>query len=103
MFLSFFLDSRLRGNETGVITKWLFLSCIMVVAMIVVGGITRLTDSGLSIVEWRPVTGILPPLSIESWQAEFAKYKAFPEYNSINYGMTLSEFKFIYFLKLSLD
>jgi len=71
----------------------------MVVAMIVIGGITRLTDSGLSIVEWRPITGIFPPFSYDAWQAEFAKYKAFPEYNSVNYGMTLSEFKFIYSLE----
>lgn len=71
----------------------------MVIAMIIIGGITRLTDSGLSIVEWRPVTGILPPFSYDAWQAEFAKYQLFPEYNSVNYGMTLSEFKFIYLLE----
>jgi len=71
----------------------------MVIGMIIIGGITRLTGSGLSIVEWRPVTGISPPFSFESWQTEFAKYKAFPEYNSVNYGMTLSEFKFIYLLE----
>ena len=99
MFSSFFQDSRLRGNDAERITKWLFTCCIMVVAMIVVGGITRLTNSGLSIVEWRPVTGILPPFSLEAWEAEFVKYKAFPEYNSINYGMTLSQFKFIYLLE----
>lgn len=85
--------------QKNLITKWLFVSCIMVIAMIVIGGITRLTNSGLSIVEWRPVTGILPPFSFDAWQLEFAKYKAFPEYNSINYGMTLSEFKFIYLLE----
>ncbi|HJD58538.1 MAG TPA: COX15/CtaA family protein [Rickettsia endosymbiont of Ceroptres masudai] len=85
--------------QKSLITKWLFISCIMVIAMIVIGGITRLTGSGLSIVEWRPVTGILPPFSFESWQAEFAKYKACPEYHSINYGMTLSQFKFIYLLE----
>lgn len=99
MFSSFSLDSSLRSNRNGVITKWLFINCIMVVLMIIVGGITRLTDSGLSIVEWRPVTGILPPFSLESWQAEFSKYQLFPEYNSINYGMSLSEFKFIYLLE----
>lgn len=99
MFSSFFLDSRLCGNDINRITKWLLTCCIMVVVMIIVGGITRLTDSGLSIVEWRPVTGILPPFSYDTWQAEFAKYKAFPEYNAVNYGMTLSEFKFIYLLE----
>lgn len=99
MFSSFFLDSRLCGNDINRITKWLLTCCIMVVVMIIVGGITRLTDSGLSIVEWRPVTGILPPFSYDTWQAEFAKYKAFPEYNAVNYGMTLSKFKFIYLLE----
>ncbi|HJD67320.1 MAG TPA: COX15/CtaA family protein [Rickettsia endosymbiont of Bembidion lapponicum] len=99
MFSNLFLDSHLRRNDTERVTKWLFTCCIMVMAMIIVGGITRLTDSGLSIVEWRPVTGILPPFSYDAWQAEFAKYKAFPEYNAVNYGMTLSEFKFIYLLE----
>lgn len=99
MFSSFFLDSRFCGNDTRVITKWLLLTCIMVIAMIIVGGITRLTGSGLSIVEWRPVTGILPPFSYDAWQDEFAKYQLCPEYNAVNYGMTLSEFKFIYLLE----
>lgn len=99
MCSSFFLDSRPCGNDINRITRWLLTCCIMVVAMIIVGGITRLTDSGLSIVEWRPVTGILPPFSYDAWQAEFTKYKAFPEYNAVNYGMTLSEFKFIYLLE----
>lgn len=71
----------------------------MIIVMIIIGGITRLTGSGLSVVEWRPVTGIVPPFSFEAWQLEFAKYKTFPEYNSVNYGMTLSQFKFIYLLE----
>jgi len=62
-----------------------------------VGGITRLTRSGLSIVEWKPFTGIIPPLSEESWQEEFEKYKKYPEFQKINHQMTLSEFKFIFF------
>ncbi|HJD60922.1 MAG TPA: COX15/CtaA family protein [Rickettsia endosymbiont of Degeeriella rufa] len=99
MFSNLFLDSHVRRNDFERVTKWLLTCCIMVVAMIIVGGITRLTDSGLSIVEWRPVTGILPPFTYDTWQAEFAKYKAFPEYNAVNYGMTLSEFKFIYLLE----
>ncbi len=68
----------------------------LVFIMVVVGGITRLTESGLSMVEWKPVTGWLPPLSAEAWQAEFDKYKAFPEYQKVNLGMTLDEFKTIY-------
>ena len=68
----------------------------LVVAMILVGGLTRLTDSGLSITEWKPVTGALPPMSEADWTAEFEKYQAIPEYELQNQGMTLSEFKVIY-------
>lgn len=82
----------------ALVTKWLFLCCIMVIFMILIGGVTRLTGSGLSIVEWRPITGIVPPLNAWQWQIEFAKYQTFPEYH-IRYGMTLSEFKFIYWLE----
>jgi heme a synthase len=64
--------------------------------MVVVGGITRLTLSGLSITEWQPVVGIVPPLSTADWAAEFAKYKEIPEYRAVHYGMTLYEFKSIY-------
>jgi heme a synthase len=65
--------------------------------MVVVGGITRLTESGLSITEWKPITGALPPLSAADWEEAFALYKATPEYQQINRGMSLSEFKFIFF------
>ena len=65
--------------------------------MVVVGGVTRLTLSGLSITEWKPVIGILPPLSAAQWAAEFARYKEIPEYRLIHFGMTLAEFKDIYF------
>ena len=68
----------------------------LVFAVAAVGGATRLTGSGLSIVEWRPVTGALPPLSEGAWQAEFAKYKAIPQYQELNRGMSLNEFKVIY-------
>jgi cytochrome c oxidase assembly protein subunit 15 len=64
--------------------------------MVVVGGITRLTLSGLSITEWRPVVGVVPPLSTADWAAEFAKYQEIPEYRAVHYGMTLDEFKNIY-------
>ena len=75
-----------------------WLSCVigLVLSMIVLGGVTRLTDSGLSMVDWRPVTGWLPPLTESAWQAEFAKYKTFPEYEKINRGMNLGEFKLIF-------
>ena len=68
----------------------------LVVAMIAVGGLTRLTDAGLSITEWRPVTGALPPRDAAAWDAEFEKYRASPQYAAVNQGMTLAEFKTIY-------
>lgn len=75
---------------------WLFVMCGLVAAMVIVGGATRLTDSGLSITEWRPVTGVVPPLTEEGWQEELQKYRQIPEYQEINYGMSLDEFKSIY-------
>lgn len=89
------IDSAQRGDR-HLTRLWLIVLFAMVVLMIAVGGLTRLTDSGLSITEWRPVTGALPPMSAEAWQAEFDKYKEIPEYTLQNEGMTLSEFKFIY-------
>jgi cytochrome c oxidase assembly protein subunit 15 len=75
---------------------WLYAVAALVVLMVVVGGATRLTDSGLSIVEWRPVTGTLPPLGEADWLAEFDKYKTSSEYELVNKGMNLNEFKRIY-------
>lgn len=69
----------------------------MIFVIVIVGGITRLTESGLSITEWRPVTGAIPPLNEAHWQREFALYRQIPEYQQINRGMSLEEFKFIYF------
>jgi cytochrome c oxidase assembly protein subunit 15 len=68
----------------------------MIFVMVVLGGVTRLTVSGLSITEWQPVTGILPPLSPAAWAAEFEKYRHIPQYRLLNYGMSLDEFKTIY-------
>ena len=79
------------------ISMWLISACILIFIMIIIGGITRLTKSGLSMVEWHPVSGIIPPLSKIDWLTEFEKYKKFPEYNKINQGMSLKEFKFIFF------
>ncbi|MGX7951171.1 COX15/CtaA family protein [Tsuneonella sp. HG249] len=81
------------------IARWLLAVAGLVVAMVVVGGITRLTESGLSITEWKPVTGTLPPLSEAAWQVEFAKYRQIGEYREITgpAGMTLADYKFIYF------
>lgn len=79
------------------IARWLLLVAFMVFAMVVVGGITRLTESGLSMVRWEPISGIVPPLNEAQWHAEFDAYKATPEYLKINRGMSLDEFKGIFF------
>lgn len=76
---------------------WLAIGVFMIIMQVVIGGITRLTGSGLSITEWEIVTGTLPPLNAAQWEAEFELYKATPQYEKINQGMTMGEFKFIYF------
>ena len=78
------------------IAAWLLACCALVALMVLVGGVTRLTHSGLSIVEWQPLVGALPPLGDAAWQAEFAKYRQTPEYRLVNSGMTLAEFKGIF-------
>lgn len=80
-----------------IIGYWLLFMTGLVLLMVMVGGATRLTESGLSMVDWRPVTGTLPPLSHEAWQAEFAKYQTSPEYRLRNQGMSLEEFKGIFY------
>jgi heme a synthase len=81
------------------LSNWLYCVALLVFIMVIVGGVTRLTESGLSITEWKPITGALPPMSEAVWQLEFEKYQQIPEYLEINgpAGMTLAEFKFIYF------
>jgi cytochrome c oxidase assembly protein subunit 15 len=81
----------------GAVASWLFACCTLTFLMVVVGGITRLTLSGLSITEWKPIVGLLPPLSPAEWAGEFAKYKEIPEYRLVHYAMSLDEFKTIYF------
>lgn len=88
-------DPDFAGNSRPV-AVWLFLMTALVAATVLVGGATRLTDSGLSIVEWRPVAGAVPPLGEQEWLAEFAKYRTIPEYAEVNYGMSLAAFKRIY-------
>src|SRR5262245_45581983 len=80
---------------------WLLAAAAMIFLTLVVGGATRLTESGLSIVEWKPVTGVLPPLSESEWQAEFAKYQTIPQYRELNRGMSLDAFKTIYWWEWS--
>ena len=103
------MDSTLNHGAAGraverrkrplAIANWLLAVAALVFLMVVVGGITRLTESGLSITEWKPVTGAIPPLTQADWQHAFALYQATPEYREINgpAGMTLSQFKFIFF------
>ncbi|MES2339147.1 MAG: COX15/CtaA family protein [Pseudomonadota bacterium] len=79
------------------LVRWLHAVAALIVAMVVIGGITRLTESGLSITEWKPVTGAIPPLTDAAWAAEFAKYQRIPEYQQLNQGMTLDQFKGIFF------
>src|SRR4051795_13755492 len=78
------------------IRLWLYAVAALIFAMALVGGATRLTESGLSIVEWKPVTGALPPLGETAWQAEFDKYKTIPQFQHLNSAMTLGEFKTIF-------
>ncbi|HEY0148893.1 MAG TPA: COX15/CtaA family protein [Allosphingosinicella sp.] len=79
------------------LASWLLAVAALVLLMIVVGGVTRLTESGLSIVRWEPVSGAIPPLGEEAWAAEFAEYRRSPQYQQVNAGMTLAEFKTIFF------
>ncbi|HEX6374926.1 MAG TPA: COX15/CtaA family protein [Allosphingosinicella sp.] len=79
------------------IAYWLLAVAVLVFLMVVVGGITRLTESGLSIVRWEPISGALPPLGEAAWAAEFAAYKQSPQYQLVNSGMSLADFKTIYF------
>ena len=78
------------------VRTWLWCVAALVFLMVLVGGATRLTDSGLSITEWRPITGIVPPLTTQGWEAELEKYRQIPEYQRINRGMSMAEFQFIY-------
>src|SRR5262245_45163933 len=78
------------------VALWLLACAVLVYAMVLIGGITRLTESGLSITEWKPVTGVVPPLDETAWEAAFAKYREIPEFRERNAEMTLAEFKTIY-------
>jgi len=89
-------DPAIIDAHRHIVRFWLYGVAALIALMVIVGGITRLTDSGLSIVEWRPVTGTVPPLSENAWAAEFEKYKTSSEYELVNKGMTLNEFKRIY-------
>lgn len=90
------MTSFLRSDRSRAVAVWLFVVAALVLAMVVLGGSTRLTGSGLSITQWEPIRGVIPPLDAQQWQAEFAGYKAIPQYQLINPNMTLAQFKGIY-------
>lgn len=89
--------ARLSNPRPAALARWLWAVALLVIIVVAVGGITRLTESGLSITEWRPVSGVLPPLNQADWIAEFEKYKQIPEYREVNLGMSLAAFKAIFF------
>src|SRR5947199_7782933 len=89
-------NSAQQAPQNRAVRFWLLAVAGLIAIMVLVGGATRLTESGLSIVEWKPVTGTLPPLSEAAWQAEFDKYKTIPQFQHLNGAMTLAEFKTIF-------
>ncbi len=90
------MTSFLRSDRSRPVAIWLFIVAALVFGMVVVGGATRLTDSGLSITQWKPIMGALPPMSDAAWQANFELYKQIPQYKLINAGMTLEAYKGIF-------
>jgi cytochrome c oxidase assembly protein subunit 15 len=87
---------QLFNNSDRRIAYWLIIVAVMIYAMVILGGVTRLTGSGLSMVEWEPIMGTIPPLSDSEWQSAFAKYQQYPEYQQLNRDMDLGEFKKIF-------
>ena len=90
---------RASRSSAGAVGWWLIACAALVFALVVVGGVTRLTGSGLSMVRWHPVTGVLPPIGADAWQREFDAYRASPEYRLVNRGMSLAQFKRIYWME----
>lgn len=86
-------------TQNRAVMIWLFIFAGIVAFLVVFGGFTRLTRSGLSIVEWNPINGTVPPMGNHQWEAEFAKYKQTPEYQLINQGMTLEEYQYIFYIE----
>ena len=90
---------RASRSSAGAVGWWLIACAALVFALVVVGGVTRLTGSGLSMVRWHPVTGVLPPIGADAWRREFDAYRASPEYRLVNRGMSLAEFKRIFWME----
>jgi cytochrome c oxidase assembly protein subunit 15 len=95
------MTSFLKSDRSRAVATWLFAVAVLVVAMVVVGGATRLTGSGLSITQWKPIKGVIPPLNLAEWQAEFAAYQQIPQYQMLNRGMSLAQFQGIYWWEWS--
>jgi cytochrome c oxidase assembly protein subunit 15 len=91
--------AQLEDSARRQIAAWLLLCCTLIFAMVILGGVTRLTGSGLAMVEWDPIFGIVPPLNQQEWETVFDKYKASPEYLKVNIGMDLGGFKSIYWFE----
>lgn len=86
-------------TQNRAVMRWLFIFSAVVVFLIVFGGFVRLTRSGLSIVEWNPISGSMPPIGEQAWQEEFAKYQQTPEFIKVNFNMTLEEYKYIFYIE----
>src|SRR5664279_476819 len=91
------MQAELQKRYSGNVARWLFAGVIMLMIQILLGGITRLTESGLSITEWKPITGALPPLNESQWMLEFDKYKHTDQFRYIHADFSLNDFKFIFF------
>src|SRR5437762_9433137 len=89
-------DPLRARSQRRAVGCWLMVLALMIASMVTIGGLTRLTGSGLSITEWKPVTGIIPPLTHDAWQTAFEKYRQIPQYRFENRGMTISAFRNIY-------
>src|SRR5688572_31504928 len=93
--------ATIEPRHARAVRAWLIIVAALIFTTLIAGGATRLTESGLSITEWKPVTGVLPPMSQAGWQAEFEKYWKIPQYRELNRGMTLDAFKTIYWWEWS--
>ncbi len=96
LFVDYFMLNAMTDRNDRWVARWLMLCAAVIFGMILLGGVTRLTDSGLSMVEWQPIMGTIPPMSEEAWQVAFDKYKQYPEYQKINFHMELDGFKTIF-------
>ena len=97
--LQFEVREAMSEKDNKAVTTWLYIVCVLIMFMVVFGGYVRLTRSGLSIVEWNPVSGVIPPLGEAAWQQEFAKYQLTPEYQKVNKDMTLEGYKSIFYVE----